>query len=380
MKFLFFNWKDIKNPKAGGAEILTHEIMKSLRQENHQVTLITSKFHNSPKREKIDSIEIIRLGEGILHYPFALIYYLKNRRDEFDYIIEEINTIPYFISFFKGKEKYYLYYNQLCKEVWFYQMLFPFSYLGYFLEIIYTRILALGKPKVITISDSSHEDLVKYGFEAKKIETIECSLPQNNSVLKKINCLPKKDDFTVLFHSSLRPMKRPLEAVKGFHEFLKSLKEDKFSSHRPKFWLSGDGKEKDRCSQYILKNNLQEYVKIFGRVSEEEKLKLMREASILVSTSVKEGWGLIVSEANMVGTPAVVYDVDGLRDSARFGQHNKISPANPNDLAQTILQSYKLFYQKRERYNQISYDLTKKSSELTTVKTYETFKKILEYE
>jgi glycosyltransferase involved in cell wall biosynthesis len=30
---------------------------------------------------------------------------------------------------------------------------------------------------------------------------------------------------------------------------------------------------------------------------------------------VREGWGLVVSEANAMGTPAVAYDVPGLRDS-----------------------------------------------------------------
>jgi glycosyltransferase involved in cell wall biosynthesis len=36
--------------------------------------------------------------------------------------------------------------------------------------------------------------------------------------------------------------------------------------------------------------------------------------------SVREGWGIVVVEANSVGTPAVGYDVGGIRDSIRDGR------------------------------------------------------------
>ena len=68
-------------------------------------------------------------------------------------------------------------------------------------------------------------------------------------------------------------------------------------------------------------------VTLFGRTSDDQKLELMRRASVLVSTSVKEGWGLIVTEANSMGSPAIVYDADGLRSAA--GRQNWISAPNP---------------------------------------------------
>jgi glycosyltransferase involved in cell wall biosynthesis len=48
-----------------------------------------------------------------------------------------------------------------------------------------------------------------------------------------------------------------------------------------------------------------------------EKTNLMRISDVILVTSVKEGWGLIVTEANSQGTPAIAYDTDGLRDSVR---------------------------------------------------------------
>ena len=38
MNILILNWRDIKNPKSGGAEILTHELAKGLVNKGHKVT------------------------------------------------------------------------------------------------------------------------------------------------------------------------------------------------------------------------------------------------------------------------------------------------------------------------------------------------------
>jgi glycosyltransferase involved in cell wall biosynthesis len=55
-------------------------------------------------------------------------------------------------------------------------------------------------------------------------------------------------------------------------------------------------------------------------------------------TSVREGWGLVVTEANALGTPAVVYDAPGLRDSTRDGETGLVCKENsPRALAQAIV-------------------------------------------
>jgi glycosyltransferase involved in cell wall biosynthesis len=41
----------------------------------------------------------------------------------------------------------------------------------------------------------------------------------------------------------------------------------------------------------------------------------LAQAHVLVATTIREGWGLNVSEASAVGTPTIGYDAPGLRDS-----------------------------------------------------------------
>jgi len=52
-----------------------------------------------------------------------------------------------------------------------------------------------------------------------------------------------------------------------------------------------------------------------GLLSEQEKDAHLRRSHLLVHTSLREGWGLNVLEANAMGTPAIVYPVDGLVDA-----------------------------------------------------------------
>jgi glycosyltransferase involved in cell wall biosynthesis len=75
-----------------------------------------------------------------------------------------------------------------------------------------------------------------------------------------------------------------------------------------------------------------------GLLSEKEKDATLRRAHLLVHTSLREGWGLNVIEANAMGTPAVVYPVGGLVDSTLHGQSGIVTrEETPASLAQDIL-------------------------------------------
>ena len=61
-------------------------------------------------------------------------------------------------------------------------------------------------------------------------------------------------------------------------------------------------------------------VSFTGRVSEEEKHRLLGAAWLLLHPAQIEGWGIVITEAALRGTPAVGFDVPGLRDSVAHGQ------------------------------------------------------------
>jgi hypothetical protein len=61
MSILIYNWRDIKNPGAGGAEVFTHENAKRWVERVNKVMLFTSAFERLRKEEMIvDWVRAIR--------------------------------------------------------------------------------------------------------------------------------------------------------------------------------------------------------------------------------------------------------------------------------------------------------------------------------
>src|SRR4029077_5380490 len=97
------------------------------------------------------------------------------------------------------------------------------------------------------------------------------------------------------------------------------------------------GEYGQRVLQYIAQSPYKADIDYLGRVSDEEKMRVMQKAHLIAVTSIKEGWGLIVTEAASQGTPAVVYDVDGLRDAVKDDVTGLITKRNkPQELAERI--------------------------------------------
>jgi glycosyltransferase involved in cell wall biosynthesis len=84
-----------------------------------------------------------------------------------------------------------------------------------------------------------------------------------------------------------------------------------------------------------LQDSAPDGVVFAGHVAEATKRHLMSRAHALVATSVREGWGLVVSEAAALGTPTIAYDVPGLRDSVRAAR-GVLVDEDPDALAEAI--------------------------------------------
>ena len=91
MHILILNWRDIKNPMAGGAEVFTHELAKRLAQQGHLVTLFTSSFLGGSAYENFDGVTIIRRGQWWNVQAWALFYYVFSFHNSTDVIIDEVH-------------------------------------------------------------------------------------------------------------------------------------------------------------------------------------------------------------------------------------------------------------------------------------------------
>ena len=237
----------------------------------------------------------------------------------FDVVIDEVNTMPFFTPLWAEIPKFMLVF-QLAREVWWYESPFPISAIGYAMEPAYLR--GYRQTPVFTISRSTEEDLRALGFKGP-ITLIPIGIDKHVPA-----AWTKAANPTFLYVGRLAPSKRIghiLQAVALFRR----------ATGTGTLWLVGSGSERYKRSLVKLARRLgiEDSVMFLGHVSVADKYQLMAEANALLMTSVREGWGLVVTEANSCGTPAVVYDVPGLRDSVRNGVTGLVVPPRPDRLA-----------------------------------------------
>ncbi|MDD4409354.1 MAG: glycosyltransferase family 4 protein [Candidatus Pacebacteria bacterium] len=364
MKILWFTWKDKKSPLAGGAEVVNEELAKRLVLDGNEVIFLVAGYEGCPKEEIIDGYRVIRLGNRYTVYWEAFRYYAENLKGWADLVIDEMNTIPFFTKFYV-KEKRVMFIHQLCREIWFYQMFFPLSLIGYIIEPIY--LWMLNSEKVITVSESTKKDLIRYGFREENVRIISEGI--DIEPVPDLKDVVKSDKFTILSLGSVRSMKRTLEIVKAFEMAKKRL---------PclKLIVAGDT-ESDYGKKVLRHIDDSEYrsdISCLGRVDRKKKMELMQRSHLICVTSVKEGWGLIVTEANSQGTPAIVYDVDGLRDSVRNGETGIVCKENsPECLAESVISMLR----DKESYAKLRQKAWETSREITFERSYKEFLMII---
>ena len=331
MNIVWFTWKDLENPLAGGAEVVNEELAARLVQAGHRVTFLTGGWPGGAPKTQRRGFAIIRTGRRFTTYLTSAGYFFKHRAELApDLVIDECNTMPYFAGWYV-RAPTVLFFHMLCREIWLYEFPPGLAHLGYVLEPLYLRLLRPRRP-VIAMSQSTKADLARYGFKPTDIQVIS-----EASHMAPLPSLPAVDEKfaepTLLSHGSVRPMKRTLDQVKAF-ELAKA------TMPNLKLMISGDtsGRYGQQLKRYVAASRYAHDIQLLGRTTDQQKAELMRRCHAIAVTSVKEGWGLIVTEAASQGCPAVVYNVDGLRDAVRAGQTGEVASRNtPAGLAEALV-------------------------------------------
>jgi glycosyltransferase involved in cell wall biosynthesis len=329
MRILILSWRDIKNPLAGGAEIATHEYLKRLSKNGHDCTCFSAEFQNSKKFEHIDGYKVVRKGRNFV--SVILNAFLYCRRNNFDVIIDQVTLLPFFTPFY-SKSNSIAFIHDVGREFWFYELPFPLSVIGYLAEKVYLRFYK--NMKTVTVSNSTKRELEKLGF--KKIHIIPCGV--SFKALKKMNFSKKEKNLTICF-GRVAKSKRIDHVIRAVSIVKKDIREIK---------LVVCGRVKDAeylqsLKELVKKNNLDENVCFYENASSKEIKRLLTKSAVEIIASVQEGWGLVVIEANCFGTPAVGYDVRGLRDSIVDGKTGILVKENGNveKLAEAVIKILK---------------------------------------
>ncbi len=329
MKILILNWRDVSHPKAGGAEHVTMEHAKAWVRAGHSVTWLTGHYDRAKEESMVDGVNFVRRAGSLTIYLYAPFYLFANAHS-FDVIVDEAHGFPFFSPLFTRKPVV-LFIHEIAGEIWDYMFSFPKNIVGKLLERWY--FLVYRNCLFWTDAPSTAKELSEHGIPKDQCVAIPCPVISNISSRR----LSKEPTPVYIFVSRVVRMKGVEEVIKAFSFIVREQRD-------AKLWIIGGGEE-----DYIqeLKRMLKEYgvahaVTFFGAVSEQMKYRRMAKAHVLLHASVKEGWGLVVLEAASVGTPAVVYNVSGLKDVVKDGESGIVLKENsPRELAREAMMLYK---------------------------------------
>jgi glycosyltransferase involved in cell wall biosynthesis len=305
MRVIFLNWRDLAHPRSGGAEALAQGLAQRLARSDHDVVFFSAHVPGQPDEELIDGVRHVRRG-GRYGVYFAAYEWLRRERQHYDLLIDHINTIPFFTPLYERVRSVALV-PQLARDVWWYEVPKPLAGFGVISERLYHAWYRTTP--AITISESSKRDLREFGWKGA-IEVIAMPAPPAADGVEAASV--KNGTPALVFVGRLTPSKRVEDAIAAFAVIRSRVP-------GAELWIVGRADDERYRRRLVAAAGKVQGVRFLGKLSEAERQERMAAAHVLLLTSVREGWGLVVTEANSVGTPAAGYDVPGIRDSIKPG-------------------------------------------------------------
>jgi glycosyltransferase involved in cell wall biosynthesis len=326
MRFLMLNWRDPKNPLSGGAERVTLAYLKALAQRGHEVYWFANDFPGAAREEIIEGIKIIRGGGKGTSILAARNWY--HRQKKFDLVIDQHHGLAWFAPWW-AKTHCVAYIHEVLGPIWNSFYAWPLSGIGRWQER-WTHWLYRRVP-FWTPSESTRKALLAHGVHAVNV------FP-NGVDTRPVEALAPKQlesPLQLITVSRLAANKRIDHAIKA----IEILRQRNIAA---RLTVVGGGDSEHELKQLAAATGVGSQVEFTGQLTETEKNRRLQHAHFLLHTSVREGWGLNVIEANAMGTPAVVYPVDGLVDSTVHGETGIVTAAEtPAALANALAEILK---------------------------------------
>jgi glycosyltransferase involved in cell wall biosynthesis len=284
---VFIAWRDLANKDAGGSELLVDRLAEGLAARGDRVTLLCGGTVGSRP------YEVRRSGGTYSQFVLAPFAFRRHLRD-CDLVVEVCNGMPYLAPLWTRRPVVCLV-NHVHTELWRLRFPQPVAALGRLTE-------SAVMPRVhrdnlfLTVSASTFSALRDIGVGTDRIRLI-C-----NGVEPGPPPAPRSPEPLFLAFGRLAEYKR-IDVLLRLWDRVRQVTGGRLV-------IAGSGPERERLEALAGPG-----VEFTGRVSEEEKHRLMSAAWLLLHPASIEGWGIVVAEAAVRGTPAVGFSVPGLRDS-----------------------------------------------------------------
>ena len=298
----------------------------------HQVSVVTSRFDGAPREESIGGLDVVRIDArpAVPYDPPCVLVKGGGRRVAEAILGMEPDVVDFQYrwspAFTLGMERVlrvgvpstFTFHNVFGEGR---GILRPLSYLNDSMMKLHIS----KYDRIACVSGFVKRDLESRGFPSGKIRVCYNALDPP--------CREEAPDTT---GADLGLFVGRLIRTKGVEHLLHALAllREKTGRELP-FIVAGDGPRRDRLVALASRLGLCQ-VKFPGRVSEEEKWRLLRSCSVFVMPSVAESFGVALLEAMSLGRPVIASDVGGMPEVVgRAGI--LVAPGSPDSLAAALI-------------------------------------------
>ncbi len=335
-------------PVVGGIETWTRHIAEMISQKA-EVFVVTGKVKGQPSREQSGGLKIVRTS----------LFTLKNlSRSPLIYTL----SLPPFL-FFKSlalirKEKIEVVHCQG----------FLSSFVGFWL------LKLAGVPYLVTVQrmEGKHNPLKEFIYRRAAVcigasraigeyfEGIGCrnvEVIPNGIDLRRFENLDRqksRQDLGLREEFAIMTVAR-LEKVKGVNYLIEAMAKGKLPEINCRLLIIGDGSERKNLGSLAEKLNLKERVWFLGEIPNEQIPSYLAAVDCFVLPSLREGFGIVLLEAQAAGVPVVGTKVGGILDIIEDGQTGLlVGPQSSQQIAEAVHKIYSGL--RLPRVNLIKYD------------------------
>ena len=321
-------------PEMGGIENYTLTLAREFKRRGHKIFVIVSNTSKEFEHEKLNGIEVFRLPRVFYFFrsPFTspFLSIIKKIKPDIVHLHVpnpwfELNLFFYCL-FFKKPKIVITYHSDIVPYT-------IFHFVGDFLRKFYLLpLLKIFSKKIIATSENYVEGSCILKKVKHKIVIIPLGINPKKFKPMKIR---KKKKKVLLFLGRLFP-------YKGLEYLLQAIKI--VSKKRSDFilFIAGSGELRKKLEDLVKKLRISRFVKLVGKVTDEEAIKYYNLCDIFVLPSIykSEAFGISMLEAMACAKPVISCDIKG-SGVPWVNQHMKtgliVKPKDPKALASAIL-------------------------------------------
>jgi glycosyltransferase involved in cell wall biosynthesis len=291
------SWRDCWNPEGGGAEVYLEQVAHGLVERGAEVTVFTAAYDGGAPDETVDGIRYVRRGGKLSVYLWGMLLLLTGRLGRPDIVVDVQNGLPFFARLVTRRPVVVLVHH-VHREQW--PVVYPglTGRVGWWIESRLAPWL-YRHCQYVAVSLATRDELTRHGVSPGRVAVV------HNGTDLGVDAHPDKSAYpSICVVGRLVPHKRVEHAI----DAAVRLREDVDGL---RLTVVGSGWWHDELVSYAAERDAGDTVEFLGHVDDETKQHVYERSWVLAVPSLKEGWGLVITEAGRCGTPSVAYRAAG---------------------------------------------------------------------